>query len=182
MHNTFQYELPYTHLLHVWQEIAHDIGPVHGEYFYVVQAEPEHAYHMKIRSEQAHTFNPTDWEEIYKLHAWLNILTPMNYSLYHGRNLLMMSNILPVAPQVGEISFLTDENMVQASISVKRKLMLLFKKALDELPFPRLQSKVDVKFEAGQKFVERLGFEKEGVLRKFGPSRDDYIMYGLLKE
>ena len=182
MQSTFQYEQPYAHLIHVWQELAAQMGNVDGDEFFVLEAKPEYSYRMNIRREQQATFNPHDWEKIYRTHAWLSILTPMNYALFHGTKLMMLASVLPVAEEVGEISFLTDENMITASIAVKRGLMQLFKQALSEIPFPRLQAKVDAEFLIGRKFVERLGFEKEGVLRKFGPTKHDYIMYGLIKE
>lgn len=182
MQFTYQIEKPYEHLLQVFQDMAFQVGLVEEEPIIILPSKPEYAYRMKIRKEQADCFDPNNWDKIYKMHAWLELLTPMNYAMFHGQKLLLLASILPVAEKVGEISFLTDSYLPTSSLKVRRKAVLLFKKMLLELPFPRLQAKVSSLFEQGQAFVEKLGFEREGVLRRFGPSQIDYIMYGLLKE
>jgi RimJ/RimL family protein N-acetyltransferase len=44
----------------------------------------------------------------------------------------------------------------------------------------RVQAQVRCDFEAGKRFIEFLGFEREGVLRRFGPNSEDIVMYSKL--
>jgi hypothetical protein len=42
----------------------------------------------------------------------------------------------------------------------------------------RVQSLADPEYKEGIRFLEHLGFEKEGLLRKYGPNGEDLIMFG----
>lgn len=42
----------------------------------------------------------------------------------------------------------------------------------------RVQALVSPEFEKGVRFVEHLGFEKEGTLKAFGPNNEDLVMFG----
>lgn len=46
----------------------------------------------------------------------------------------------------------------------------------------RLQMTVRADFEIGQNWAAKLGFKREGILKKFGPEGCDYIMYARVKE
>lgn len=41
----------------------------------------------------------------------------------------------------------------------------------------RLQTVVVADYEDGKKFIERLGFKPEGLLKKYGPNGEDFLMY-----
>ena len=42
----------------------------------------------------------------------------------------------------------------------------------------RVQAFVKADFEVGKRFVECFGFQSEGVMKAFGPAKEDVIMYG----
>jgi len=42
----------------------------------------------------------------------------------------------------------------------------------------RVQAVIDVDFEDGVRFAEHLGFEKEGILKSYGPEGEDMLMFG----
>ena len=173
-------EKPYEHLITVWEEILEKAGEVDGHKLTIRQALPHDAFILDIREEQKDTFDNKDLDYLIRMHAWLNQLTPMNYTVFHGDKILMMITVLVVLPGVAEISFLTDNNFVNASKPVKVSMIKAFHAALRELPFRRLQAKVKEGFTIGTTFVEKLGFEPEGVLKNYGPT-DNYIGYGLIK-
>ena len=54
----------------------------------------------------------------------------------------------------------------------------VFDQWISEHKFRRLQSFVLEGFETGVKMVERLGFEREGLLRNYGPSGENVWIYG----
>lgn len=80
---------------------------------------------------------------------------------------------------------------VSALVSVEaRKYPIEFTKLIqarlfhycDELSVCRVQCTVRAGFPFLQKFIELIGFEKEGLMRKFGPEGDDYFLYSRVKE
>lgn len=171
-------ERPYSHLIHIWKELLDSVGEVEKGSFHIREALAGDVFLLDVREEQKDTFGGMNADKAIRMHAWLNILSPMHYSVFHDTNLLMMISIIPVADGVGEISFLTDNNFVNASRLVKVHMIKAFKEAVDLLPFRRLQAKVKEGFDIGTNFVERMGFEKEGLLKKYGPDEDNYWMYG----
>ena len=74
------------------------------------------------------------------------------------------------------------EDFIGANKAVKFAFIRSMKRCVEALPFRRLQAKVDTRFETGQIFLEKLGFEKEGICRKFDKQLNDYFYYALLKE
>lgn len=48
--------------------------------------------------------------------------------------------------------------------------------------YVRLQAIIDPAFMSGVRLVEHLGFQKEGLLRKYGPRGEDNVMYALVRE
>lgn len=52
---------------------------------------------------------------------------------------------------------------------------------IKERPFVRIEAQVKVGFTAGHKWIKMLGFEVEGLLKKFYPSGDDYVMYSRVR-
>lgn len=174
-------EKPYEHVLIHWQERLKELGPVQGEEFSIRYAIPEDGLLLDIRDEQRDTFDKPSYDYLVRTHAHLNILTPMNYTIFHGDKLMLMTSIIIEATRVAEISFLVDKNLPGASKIVRFNMIKLFKQAIEDLPFPRIQARVKSSFQVGRDFVEKMGMEKEGVLRQFGVSGEDYIMYGLIK-
>ncbi len=173
---------PYEHLLRTWKDILSAAGPVDGAEFFIRKAEAHDALLLDIRDEQKDTFDRPSLDWAIKAHAWLSMLSPMNYTIFHGEKMLMCITVMAVSQGVAEISFLTDVNFVDAPRQVKLPLLRAFHKALAELPFKRIQAKVKADFTIGRTFVERMGMSEEGVMRKYGPKDDDYILYALIKE
>jgi RimJ/RimL family protein N-acetyltransferase len=51
-------------------------------------------------------------------------------------------------------------------------------KVINEYGLKRVQAIIDVDFEAGVRFAERLGYEEEGRLKAYGPDGEDMLMFG----
>jgi RimJ/RimL family protein N-acetyltransferase len=47
--------------------------------------------------------------------------------------------------------------------------------------FVRIQAIVRTDWPTAHRFIERLGFQKEGMMRKFGPDGSDYYLYARVK-
>lgn len=52
---------------------------------------------------------------------------------------------------------------------------------LDNCNYHRVQSSVRVEFEPGHRWVERLGFELEGLARKYGSDGSDHVLWARVK-
>jgi RimJ/RimL family protein N-acetyltransferase len=63
-----------------------------------------------------------------------------------------------------------------------RTLLRKFDELIDEYQFKRIQALVPPGFTEGQRFIEWLGFEKEGTLRKFSHENEDMIMFAKIIE
>jgi hypothetical protein len=55
-------------------------------------------------------------------------------------------------------------------------------KIIEDEGLKRVQSLINVKHEWGDRWMKHLGFEKEGVLRKYGPEGDDYAIYSRISQ
>ena len=174
-------ERPYEHVLHIWSDLLQSLGEVSGARFSIRTAEATDSLMLDLRPEQKDTFDVHDVDYLIRAHAWLMLMSPMNYTIFHGNDILLLVSVIPTAPGVAEISFLTDNNLVNATRNVRFSMIKAFKQGLDNLPFRRLQAKVKEGFDIGTTFVEKLGFTKEGVLNQFGPEGDNYIMYGQVR-
>lgn len=175
MYNPIQ-SRPYEHLIETFREVLAEISPD----FFIRKSMAGDVLLLDIRKEQMDTFDNTDADRVIRTHAWIAQLTPMHYTIFYKETMLLIANVMPLMSGTAEISFLVDNAFVNAEKDVKKMLIVGFRKALYELPFRRLEAKVKDEFEIGRTFVERLGFEQEGVLRKYGPE-NDYIMYSLIK-
>lgn len=164
---------PYEHILPIWQEFLLE----QSEDFILRRAEATDGMILDVREEQADTFDPSDIDNCIRMHAGLNMLTPMNYALFYKEDLLLLITVMAAAQKVGEISFLVDKKFVSASPKVKLMLLKAFNKALVSLPFYRLQAKVKNTFEAANKFVQAMGFKAEGNLEGYDGEGRDYTMY-----
>jgi hypothetical protein len=171
------YSRPYDHLGQVFGDIAKNLS----EDLIVRKSVAEDVLMLNVREEQKDTFDTKDPDLVIRTHAWISQLTPMHYAIFYKNELMLLVNIMPLMCGTAEISFLVDKAFVNSNRLAKVKVIRLFHICLRELPFRRVEAKVKDTFEIGRNFVEKLGMEQEGVLRKYGPS-NDYIMYSLIKE
>lgn len=77
-----------------------------------------------------------------------------------------------------EIWGLTTDAIHDVPIAFLSKVRELLEQYRKELNLWRYQMLVSVKLQERESFARALGFKKEGLLRKYGPSGDDYYIYG----
>ena len=46
----------------------------------------------------------------------------------------------------------------------------------------RVQSLIEVKYEWGDRWMKHLGFEREGILKHYGPNCQDYVIYSRVRQ
>ena len=82
---------------------------------------------------------------------------------------------------VGEVWILLSPKIRKFPIQMVRCIRKMYEKHSTDRSFRRLQCVVSIDFPQGQKMVESLGFEKEGLLRKYLPEGTDAWMYSIIR-
>lgn len=71
----------------------------------------------------------------------------------------------------------TTDLVPKYGVSCTRTLRKALEMAFKRLRCHRIQATVLVDFKAGQEWLQALQFEKEGLMRNFGPDKSDYFLY-----
>ena len=80
-------------------------------------------------------------------------------------------------PGVAEAWFVKGGEVTNHPVSVFRHTMLMIAEAIGKLHLHRLQATVLSTDEKAIRFVEGLGFQREGLIRKFSTNQEDYYLY-----
>jgi len=83
---------------------------------------------------------------------------------------------------VAEMWLIPDANLTTVARSFHRVTKAFFDICMEDLQLIRLQVTVHTLNGPADKWIKRLHFNEEGVLRRFGPEGADYKMYAKLKE
>ena len=169
-------------MLDIFKLVFESSGEVSGDKFTVTITEYWELLNFNIRPEQKDNFDTTNKDEVYRQYASLKLITPMLYTVRHGSTILFFCSIIGFDAGMCEINFLVSQDFIDANKAVKFAFIRRMKQCINSLPFRRLQAKVDTKFPVGQTFLEKLGFEQEGICRQFDKQKNDYYYYALIKD
>ena len=99
------------------------------------------------------------------------------YTMMEDGHLVGAAGIYRVWDGVGEAWLLPSERL----LARPRKAVKAVRQFLDDIAerenFRRVQATTHADFHRGRRFLEWLGFEKEGLLRGYGPDVADHIMF-----
>tara|TARA_Y100000310_G_scaffold74344_1_gene70458 strand:- start:218 stop:667 length:450 start_codon:yes stop_codon:yes gene_type:complete len=102
------------------------------------------------------------------------------FSLLTKGHLIAAGGIFPIWDGFGEAWFIPS-NLIKAH---KRQVIEQLREHVERLSredgYRRLQATARTDFAVGQRFLEFLGFEREGRLRKYGPDGADHYLYARL--
>jgi hypothetical protein len=99
------------------------------------------------------------------------------FSVFDGEKLLWCIGAVQYWPGTAEGWMLVPADMRAYAREIYYYSKILLDEAMKSWNFKRIQARVKADFTVGQRFLERLGFEREGLLRKMGPNYEDYYMY-----
>lgn len=85
------------------------------------------------------------------------------------------AGIKPLWPGVGEAWIVASDNMPKKKLSVIKLIKENFDKMIQDNNFIRVQAGVRSDWLEAKRFAEFLGFEHEGIMRKYGPDGQDYF-------
>jgi len=131
----------------------------------------QHGLQMKVREEERMFRSHDDFKH------WLQVLERegQSYSAFFDDEVIFVGGIRIILPHVGEGWVICAENIGQ----FVRELYYYVRHILDVLTniydLHRVQAHVKTNWKSACHFVERLGFEKEGLLKKYILGEDYYI-------
>ena len=84
------------------------------------------------------------------------------------------AGIKPLWPGVGEAWIVASDNMPKKKLSVIKLIRENFDRMIQDNNFVRVQAGVRYDWPEAKRFAEFLGFEHEGIMKKYGPDGQDY--------
>lgn len=104
-------------------------------------------------------------------------LPKRGYAFMERGEIYAIGGILPVWEGVGEIWLIPTRLAKTKPVSLARHIKLGLLDMEKSLELRRLQAVVRCGFDRGHDLVKFLGFQSEGVMRKYGPDGEDYERY-----
>ena len=99
------------------------------------------------------------------------------FSLLTNGHLIASGGVYPIWSGFGEAWFLSSG----MGAKHKRPVIVQLKKHIDALSkeheYHRLQATARKDWKVAQRFLEFLGFEREGLMRNYGPDNSDHFLY-----
>jgi len=90
--------------------------------------------------------------------------------------------IIPLWPGVGEGWVLASYRIHHNRFSVVRSVCVILDNLMEDHGYWRIQGATLANWKQGIRFANLLGFEKEGVMRRYGPDGSDYIRHAKVKD
>ncbi len=84
-------------------------------------------------------------------------------------------------PKVGEIWLILTKDVQSCPIESYRTIRRIFEIVTKQNDFKRLQAVARTNWREAVRIVEKLGFTREGTMKKYCPNGDDVYMYSLIK-
>ena len=107
---------------------------------------------------------------------------PMCYTALWDGVPIFSAGLMYTSPHSAMAWALVGNPFLTSPSAVKREVVGILKSYINRAPVHRVSAEVEVGFEKAMSFLERLGFEAEGVAKASGPYKEDYTIYGLVKE
>ena len=99
------------------------------------------------------------------------------YSLFDQDEVIGIGGIHNIWSHVGEAWLLLGEYAMAKPTSVARHTAYMFDYLQEEFEYKRIQASIAVTDKKARRFAEWLGFQNEGVMKKYGPDGTDYYRY-----
>lgn len=99
-------------------------------------------------------------------------------SVFVDGDILFSGGILMLREGFGEAWLLCSVLVYIYPLTVYRVASRILNKIIEECNLYRVQATPRTNWPTGYRFVEKLGFQREGVLRKYGLHQEDCYMYG----
>lgn len=84
-------------------------------------------------------------------------------------------------PGVGEAWTIVTPRAENAKLAFHKAVRRSLDDVQNHLPLSRVQAVVRADYERSQRWIERLGFANEGLMKNYGPEGADYYRYGRVR-
>lgn len=98
----------------------------------------------------------------------------------HGEILAVIGGTL-YWPGVATLSAIITTVMPNYPLATTKAVSHCIACAMNDLDLHRVEIQVKSSYVSGQQWAQLLGFEAEGILKKYGPNKEDYTMYARVK-
>lgn len=145
--------------------------------FKIVPFAADHAGDLREKNSNAATIG---FDEIGKEYLDAMALPGHGFSLVKNGHLIASAGVYPVWKGLGE-AWVIPSDLIKPH---RRQLVTYVREYLDRLfeenDYRRVQATVREDFDAGHRFIKFFGFQREAVLRAYGPDGADHVQYARL--
>jgi len=131
---------------------------------------------LKLRLEDTDRLiyrNEAEWLEVAK--------KSIAYTLLYDDKILCCGGVCFYREGFGEAWILCSHGVEDHPLITVRAVKNVIEDIMKFCQVHRVQATVRCDWDRAQKFIEFLGFQKEGTLRQYGPDRSDYYMYSRIR-
>ena len=101
----------------------------------------------------------------------------MSWSAEVDGRIVASAGLVPLWKGVAEAWMISSDDVGRHRVQVARQLRVMFDEVMWHRGLYRAQANIHHKFEKAIRLAEWLGFENEGLMRRFGIEGADYIRY-----
>ena len=106
----------------------------------------------------------------------------MSWSAEVDGRIVASAGLVPLWKGVAEAWMISSGDVGRHRIKVARQIRTMFDEVMWHRGIYRAQANIHHKFEKALRLAEWLGFENEGLMRRFGVEGDDYFRYARVKD
>ncbi len=103
------------------------------------------------------------------------------FSLIHEDEIILIGGIYEIWEGVGEAFSIMSKSAIKYPKSLYASFSRSFETGIKIGRYRRVQSMVKADFKEGIRFIERLGFKREGLLKSWAPDKSDYYIYARIQ-
>jgi hypothetical protein len=146
----------------------------------MIEIMPCTADHIRALARVPHLEDPASFEEF---EGWIDLnLDGPAYSVFSDGDLFMCGGVRRIWGGSGEAWMLYSPAVVRLKLAAVKTIKRLLEDIIAREGYYRVQSFIPVRIRQAAKMLEMLGFEREGLLRRYGPDGEDNYLYARVTE
>ena len=140
----------------------------------------EAAHAVELLEHYKHRF--ADWK--FADEAWFANMkrAERSFSLIDNGNLIVSGGIVPIFEGLGEAWLEPSDKITDYKLRMIKTLRHHIDKITEEDGLRRLQAAVRADFPEAVRFIEFMGFKREGLMEAYGPDGSDYFLYARINK
>lgn len=128
-----------------------------------------------------------DIDMLASMDDWLGNIWEMKnrgygYTIYHEEDVVAVAGVTRIVSGVAEIWTITGKLVEKYPKDFHKMCLRIIEEAFEIGGLHRLQCTAEVDYDRTIKWLERLGFEREGMLRNYTPDKRDMYIYSIVRE